>query len=205
MGNNKENWNFKTADLYTIPNILTYIRFLLIAPFAYFFLNENYLPAALCVGFSGLSDCLDGFVARKFNQVTSLGKILDPIADKLTLLVVVVCMVVYVPVVLPVLIVLLLKDVAMLAGGTDLIKKGLTPPAAKWYGKVGTILFYISVCIIVFIKAVFSKDYYALDFILLSLTAVSMLFALYKYGIIYFQMIKEYKQKQSNVNSVKKQ
>lgn len=205
MGNDKNCRKFNCKDLYTIPNILTYIRILLIAPFAYYFLNENYLPATICIGFSGLSDCLDGFIARKFNQVTALGKVLDPIADKLTLLVVVICMVAYVPVVLPVLIVLLLKDLAMLAGGTDLIKKGIAPPAAKWYGKVGTILFYVSVCIIVFIKAVFNQDFYVLDFVLLTLTAIAMLFALYKYGIMYFQLIKDYKQKQLNVNDMKKQ
>lgn len=192
MGKSKDVWNFKVSDLFTIPNILTYIRFLLIAPFAIYFLKEDYIPSAVCIGISGLSDCLDGFIARKFNQVTSLGKILDPIADKITLLVVVVCMVIYVPVVLPVLVVLLLKDMLMLAGGTDLIKKGITPPAAKWYGKVGTIVFYVSVCLIVFLKAVIDYENFALDFILLAITAITMLFALYQYGKIYFAMIKEY-------------
>jgi cardiolipin synthase len=198
---NKEVWKFKISDLFTIPNIITYIRFLLIIPFLYYFLTDNYLPAAICIGFSGLSDCFDGFLARKLNQVTSLGKILDPIADKFTLLAVVVCMVILVPVLLPVLIVLLVKDVLMLLGGTDLINKGLTPPAAKWYGKVGTVAFYFSVCIIVFLKAVFNYENIALDITLLSVTAITMLFALYQYGKIYFQMIKEYNE---NLNNAKK-
>ena len=193
---NKEVWSFKVNDLFTVPNIITYIRFILIVPFAWFFLLEEYIPAAICIGLSGLTDCFDGFAARKLNQVTSLGKILDPIADKVTLLVVVVCMVIYVPAVLPVLVTLLLKDVLMLLGGPDLIKKGLTPPAAKWYGKVGTVVFYFSVCIIVFLKAVFSYENFALDFTLLSLTALTMLFALYQYGKIYFMMIKEYNLKE---------
>ena len=131
-------------------------------------------------------------IARKFNQVTALGKLLDPIADKFTLLAVVICMVIYIPSVLPALIVLLLKDVLMLLGATDLVKKGLTPPAAKWYGKLGTIVFYISVCVIVFLKAAFNYENYALDITLLSMTAFTMIFALYQYGRIYFQMIKEY-------------
>lgn len=58
MGGN--NWSFKASDLVTVPNILTYLRFLLVAPFIFFFLNKNYIAAALCIGFSGLSDCLDG-------------------------------------------------------------------------------------------------------------------------------------------------
>lgn len=61
--------------------------------------------------------------ARKLNQVTPLGKILDPIADKVTLFAVVICMVIYVPMVLPILVTLLVKDLLMLIGGADLIKK----------------------------------------------------------------------------------
>lgn len=192
---NKEIWRFKTSDLFTIPNLITYVRFILIIPFAYSFLKEEYISSAICIGLSGLSDCFDGLVARKLNQVTSLGKILDPIADKVTLLVVVVCMVIFVPVVLPVLIILLLKDVLMLLGGTDLINKGITPPAAKWYGKVGTVVFYISVCIIVFLKAFLNYENFALDLTLLSVTALTMIFALYQYGKIYIQLIKEYNER----------
>ncbi len=199
---NKEVWEFKVSDLFTIPNILTYIRFILIVPFSYFFLCEEYVESVVCIGISGLTDCFDGMIARKFNQVTSLGKILDPIADKFTLLAVVICMVIYIPTVLPVLIVLLLKDVLMLLGGTDLVKKGLTPPAAKWYGKLGTIVFYLSVCVIVFLKAAFNYENYALDITLLSVTAFTMIFALYQYGRIYFQMIKEYNENEiQNKNS----
>lgn len=194
---NNEKWSFKPKDLITIPNILTYIRIILIIPFAYYFLKENYIPAVICIGVSGLTDCFDGMIARKFNQVTSLGKILDPIADKFTLLAVVICMVIYVPIVLPVLVVLLLKDVLMLLGGMDLINKGITPPAAKWYGKVGTVVFYLSVFTIIFLKAAFCIENFALDVSLLSVTAITMLFALYQYGKIYFQLIKEYNIKQN--------
>lgn len=188
----KDVWSFKKSDLFTLPNIITYVRFILIFPFAYCFLTENFIAAAVCIALSGLSDCLDGLAARKLNQITPLGKILDPIADKFTLIVVVLCMVIYVPMVLPVLIALLLKDVLMLLGGADLIKKGLTPPAASWYGKLGTVVFYFSVCIIVFLKAVLEYENFALDLTLLSVTALTMLFALYQYGRIYFQMIKDY-------------
>lgn len=195
---NKEVWSFKKKDLFTIPNILTYFRFLLIAPFVYYFLKENYIPAAICIITSGLTDCFDGMIARRFNQVTSLGKILDPIADKFTLLAVVICMVIYVPQVLPALIILLFKDVLMLLGGVDLINKGITPPPAMWYGKIGTIVFYISVCLIVFLKAAYNYENFALDFTLLSLTAFTMLFALFQYGKIYFQLIKEHSENEKN-------
>ena len=192
MEKEKDVWSFKTSDLVTIPNIITYVRFVLIIPFVYFFLAEQYIYAAICIGLSGLSDCFDGMAARKLNQVTPLGKILDPIADKVTLFAVVICMVIYVPMVLPILVTLLVKDLIMLLGGADLIKKRLTPPSANWYGKVGTIIFYFSVCLIVFLKAFFAYENMVLDLILLSVTAASMLYALYRYGKIYFAMIKEY-------------
>ena len=198
---NKEVWTFKKRDIFTIPNILTYVRFILIVPFVYYFLQENYIPAAVCIVVSGLTDCFDGMIARKFNQVTSLGKILDPIADKFTLLAVVICMVIYIPQVLPALIILLLKDVLMLLGGIDLINKSITPPAAMWYGKIGTIVFYISICIIVFLKAAFNFENFALDFTLLSLTAFTMLFALFQYGKIYFQLIKEHAEQEKKNKS----
>ncbi len=192
---NREKWSFSKKDLLTIPNILTYIRFILIVPFAYYFLKENYIASVICIGISGLTDCFDGMIARKFNQVTPLGKILDPIADKFTLFSVVICMVIVVPMVLPLLITLLIKDVLMLIGGTDLVKRGITPPAAKWYGKLGTIAFYLSVCIIVFLKAVLDYENIALDVALLSVTSVTMLFALYQYGKIYFRLIREHSNK----------
>ena len=131
MEKEKDVWSFKFSDLFTVPNLITYVRFVLIIPFVCFFLDEQYITAAVCIGLSGLSDCFDGMTARKLNQVTPLGKILDPIADKLTLFAVVICMVIYVPMVLPILITLLVKDLLMLLGGADLIKKKTYPTVCK--------------------------------------------------------------------------
>ena len=191
MENN--NWSFKPSDLYTIPNLLTYLRFILVAPFMYFFLQQNYIAAALCIGFSGLSDCFDGLLARKLNQVTSLGKILDPIADKVTLFTVALCMLIYIPSLLPLLAILMFKEVTMLFCGMILLIKKITPPPAKWYRKFATVVFYFSVVTIIFLKAVFNYESPVLIITLFVLTAVVMVFALIKYAIIFFQLIKEKK------------
>lgn len=184
------------SDLWTVPNILTYLRFALVVPFVILFLNEKYLESAICIGLSGISDCLDGFFARKLNQVTQLGKLLDPIADKITLISVMFCMAFYAPnVVIPILVVLIAKDVAMLIGGVSLLKRKITPPAAEWFGKLATIVFYFAVCIIVFLKAVINYENLLIDDILLSITAVVMLYALYRYAKIYMALIKEDKAK----------
>ncbi len=185
-----EKKTIKISDFFTIPNLLTYLRIILIVPFVIYFLKQKYILAMILIGISALSDCCDGFIARKFNQVTDLGKLLDPIADKLTLLAVMVCITIYTPIILPVMIILVAKDIIMLIGGTRLLKKGLTPPAAKWYGKIGTIVFYFSVILIVFLKAVFGYENAVLSLTLLSITALVMIYALVQYYLIYLQLIK---------------
>lgn len=190
MGMNFKKMNIKIADLFTIPNLLTYLRLLLIGPFIKCFVKEDYIAATVIIGVSALSDCCDGYIARRFNQVTDLGKMLDPVADKLTLLAVMVCITIFSPVVLPIMVILVLKDVVMLIGGTRLLKKGIQPPAARWYGKLGTIFFYVSVILIVFLKAAFGYENPILSFSLLAATAIVMIYALVKYYLIYADLIK---------------
>ena len=198
MGGN--NWSFKASDLVTAPNILTYLRFLLVAPFIFFFLNKNYIAAALCIGFSGLSDCLDGFLARKLDQVTSLGKILDPIADKVTLVSVAVCMVIYMPSLLPIMLVMIGKEFLMLLGGLILLIMKITPPPARWYGKVATVIFYLSVCTIIFLKAAFNITNDMLITVTFIVTAAFMVFALVMYAALIVKQIKAEKQENRSIN-----
>lgn len=198
MGGN--NWSFKVSDLVTVPNILTYLRFLLVAPFIFFFLNKNYIAAALCIGFSGLSDCLDGFLARKLDQVTSLGKILDPIADKVTLVSVAVCMVIYMPSLLPIMLVMIGKEFLMLLGGLILLIMKITPPPARWYGKVATVIFYLSVCTIIFLKAAFNITNDMLITVTFIVTAAFMVFALVMYAALIVKQIKAEKQENRSIN-----
>lgn len=177
--------------IFTVANILTFCRIVLIAPFLYFFITERYIEATAILTASGLSDCFDGLLARKLNQVSDLGKLLDPVADKLTLVAVAVCICIMFPIVIPLMIILALKDLLMLCGGLYMIKKGIKPPAAKWYGKVGTIVFYFSVCLIVFLKAFYQIESDILTIVLMSLTAITMIFALVKYFQLFLKLKKE--------------
>ena len=68
----------------TVPNLLSLIRILLIPVFALLFYQGQVLWAVFVLFLSGLSDFFDGKIARRFNQISALGKILDPVADKLT-------------------------------------------------------------------------------------------------------------------------
>lgn len=176
----KENFN--------IPNILSFIRIIIIIPFVLYFLEDDYLSAALMLILSGLSDMFDGIIARKLNQITRLGKVLDPVADKLTLTAVILCMGIKFPEIIPLVIILILKDISMLIAGSILLKKDIEPPAAKWYGKLSTVFFYISVIIIVGLKAIWGITNPMLSISLLSITAILMIYALLKYFVLYLEL-----------------
>lgn len=180
--------------IFTIPNILSMLRIVLIIPLVVFFINKNYVAAISCVVLSGLSDMFDGMIARRFNQITKLGKILDPIADKLTLVAVIVCIGILIPKVGILVLILVSKDVLMLLGGAYLIHRSITPPAAKWYGKLATVVFYLSVTTIVAFEVIggptATQQFSLLITILLTLTAVVMIFALLMYATLFFNLIK---------------
>ena len=80
----KENLKRLFTGCLTVPNLLSLIRIILIPVFGVLFYHDHVLAAVIVLAVSGLTDLFDGKIARRFNQVSELGKILDPIADKLT-------------------------------------------------------------------------------------------------------------------------
>ncbi|MBQ2943479.1 MAG: CDP-alcohol phosphatidyltransferase family protein [Ruminococcus sp.] len=186
--------------IFTVPNILSYFRILLIVPFVILFLRGEYLWSAVCIITSGLTDCIDGFLARKLNQITQLGKMLDPVADKLTLLAVGVCLSVVEPMIIPVIIILVAKDMLMLIGASLMLKNKVMPFASEWYGKVGTVCFYVSVAAIVVFDLILKvKHFDIVSLILLSITAVIMIYSLIRYYLIFKSMMKKAKEEKSEV------
>ncbi len=175
----------------TIPNFLSLLRIVIIIPMAKYLLKQNYIVAGIMLLISAVSDALDGFIARKFNQVTQLGKILDPIADKLTLIAVVVCINILYPDILLFVLFLFVKEILMLCGGALLLNINIRPPAAKWYGKVSTVFFYVSIITLVVLKAVWSYTNRTLTITLLAVTTVFMLFSLVMYSRLFMKLIRE--------------
>ena len=188
--NFKENCN--------IPNLLSILRIIIIGPFVYYFLKDNYVMAAVMIAISGLSDMFDGYIARKFNQITKLGAMLDPVADKITLGSVVICMCIKIPVIMPIIIILLVKEILMLLAWLVLLKKHNTPPPAQWYGKVATIVFYISVAVIVFLKAIWGIENMVLTITLMCITVALMFFALIRYFILFLKILEGDSDKSTN-------
>ena len=186
-----------SKDLMTIPNAISFIRIILITPFVAFFIQRMYVAAAITVGISGISDLLDGWIARKFHQESELGKVLDPLADKLTLIAVGICLIFIEPYVLPLMIIMVTKDVLMIIGGTIVINQGVIPPKSSWYGKLSTFMFYISVGMVV-LMAIFGYVNKPLSLTVLGVTAAMMIFSLVNYAVIFFKIQKQVKNKEKN-------
>lgn len=176
---NREKIERNVITVFNVPNCMSYARIILIPFFIYFFLTGNLIAAAMMLVLSGLSDMFDGYFARKLNQVTELGKLLDPIADKLTLGAVVICMWIrYASKEISVLSVcfaiMILKELLMAIGSFVLFSKGLKPGAAKWYGKISTVFFYF-IMILLVVFELFSIDFAYKDTFVLALVILSVL------------------------------
>ena len=127
----------------TVPNVLSFLRLAMIPliVYAYLVLN-NYVLSAVLIIISGLTDALDGFIARKFNMISELGKALDPIADKLTQASVLLCLVSRFPFVLVAFAVLIIKEFFNGLGNLKLIGSTGHVHGALWHGKLCTALLY---------------------------------------------------------------
>ena len=118
----------------TIPNILSLFRFCLIPVIIWIYLGlENYI-------LSGFTDIVDGYIARKFDMISDVGKVLDPIADKSTQGVVVLLLATKFPLILVVAALILIKEAFMAISGYMVVKKCNIVLAAEWYGKLSTVI-----------------------------------------------------------------
>lgn len=177
----------------TIPNALSVVRMLIIPFFAWSFLQDRLPLAVGLLVLSGLTDCVDGFIARKLNQVTELGKMLDPLADKLTQGVVALCLAMRFPVIGPVLLVFIVKELVMLCCAIGLLKKKKRPCAAQWYGKVATVMFYASVALIVVMDGFLHVEglaFQVISYVLLGLTAAMMIYSAVRYFQIFLTILR---------------
>ena len=142
---------------WTIPNLLSVIRILLIPVFAVLFYKQEYGWAILTLVLSGLSDFFDGKIARKFNQISALGKMLDPVADKLTQVTLAVLLFMSFNKAQDetlrafswVFLVFIVKEVVMVLGGAVMLACGIRPGAAEIYGKVATFAFYAIMILVI--------------------------------------------------------
>ena len=130
--------------LKNIPNALTIVRFLLVPFIVYYILTGQYIAGFIVLTISGLTDILDGCIARKFNFITNFGKLVDPLADKTTQIAVLASLTFKNIVPLWILIIVFIKEILMVAGASFLYGNKLVV-SSRWYGKLATVLFYIAI------------------------------------------------------------
>lgn len=173
-------------NCWTIPNLLTVIRIIIVPFFTYFFWKANYILAVSLLFVSGLSDFLDGKIARRFNQVSDLGKVLDPIADKLTQIVLAVMLFLKfrgcdnktLVTFSWIFLVFLIKEAIMIVGGAALLAMNLRPSPAELFGKVATFAFYSVMILLVAFSPEFGafREIWTInDILLIVLVALSAL------------------------------
>lgn len=127
----------------TIPNLLSLFRLLLIPVLLWLYVvRQDYLWAAGVLVLSAATDIIDGIIARKFHMVSDFGKAFDPVADKLTQLAMLICLVTRFRWMLLPLILLVVKESVSLVVGLLVIRRTGTVPAAVWHGKAATVSLY---------------------------------------------------------------
>lgn len=145
-----ENKRFIKNAILTIPNLISLFRILLIPLIIWLYcVKKQYTATIVVIAISGASDIIDGKIARKFNMVSDVGKVLDPIADKLTQVTLVICLTARYPWMWALLALFAVKECLMLLWGYLTLKRTNTINSAKWYGKLSTVVLYAVMMILI--------------------------------------------------------
>lgn len=166
-----------------IPNILSIIRFILI-PFIYIsVISRHFLTALIIFTISAITDVLDGFIARKFNYITDFGKLIDPLADKLTQISLLLSLSILK--ILPwwIFAIVFIKELVLIIYASVLYSKKDVVVYSKWYGKLATTLFYLAIVTSLLVNQFNIVMPFRIDLYLYYLAILATIFALIMYGI----------------------
>lgn len=173
-------------DIFTIPNLLSMFRILLIPVYILIYLNatgpEDFFLAGSILAVSCLTDMIDGQIARKFHMISNFGKFLDPLADKMTQLALTISLSVRYPILRFVLLLFLAKEVFQAITAFFLFRKGKALPGAILPGKICTTVLFLSFILMVLMPDLSAKIVTMitmLDAFFLSYAFISYIFAFY--------------------------
>lgn len=145
--------NYDKKEILTVPNLLSFFRILLIPVYAVLYMRaqsaKEYIEAAVVFAISAVTDMADGIIARKFNMRSRLGIMLDPLADKLTQGVIILCLAIRNNDIIPLLILFAVKEGFMLVMGCRLLRRGKMLKGALFAGKICTTVLFISMIVLV--------------------------------------------------------
>lgn len=183
----------KKDDFFKIPNILSYLRILLVPVYIFVFYHADnaidYFLSIFVVILSALTDLLDGFIARKFDWITDLGKIIDPIADKLMQTALLFTVIWKVKGILPLLILFVMKELISLFVGAVLYKMGKHLNGAIWCGKICTVVLYAVMLVFIILPNLDKNFVYLLVGIASLFLILSFVVYMLEYKKLYRQLI----------------
>ena len=172
---------------WNIPNVLSLVRIALIPVFMVLYMTGHDNWAFVALAASGLTDVLDGFIARRFNQITDCGKLLDPLSDKLTQVAVVVALTTEYPELVPLAILCLVKEACQAIGGIILLRRRHAVRGSKWFGKLSTVVFYGCMLALV----LFPEMNNVVEWILIAAAGLAMLLAFVGYLRMFISIRRE--------------
>ena len=174
-------------EIFTIPNLLSMFRLILIPVYIVLYLNAkeptDYFLAAAILAVSCLTDMIDGKIARQFNMITTIGKILDPLADKATQFSLILCLALKYPVLWYLVVLFVIKESFMLIAGGIRLKKGKMLKGALLSGKICTTVLFVSLILMVLLPDLSS---FAVNTIAI-VDTLFMLFAFADYALAYLR------------------
>lgn len=142
-------------EIFSIPNLLSLFRLILIPVYVVIYLNaespDAYFLSAAILAVSCLTDLIDGQIARRFNMITTVGKVLDPFADKVTQFTLVICLAIKHPVLWYLAALIFVKEILQLIAGCINLKKGRMLKGALMAGKISTTVLFVSLILMVMI------------------------------------------------------
>ena len=173
---------------WNIPNILSLLRLALVPGFAVLYLLRLDMWAFATLLVSGVTDFLDGFLARRLNQITDCGKLLDPLSDKLTQVTVLVCLTTRYSELIPLTVICFVKELCQAIGGAILLHRHSPIRSAKWFGKVSTVVFYLCMLVLVLWRDVLIERAFWALILLVVLTCATTLWAFLRYLRLFIEI-----------------
>lgn len=174
-------------EIFTIPNILSFFRIAAIPFIVRAYISGQYQLAARLFLLSSFTDILDGFIARHFNMISSLGKVLEPIADKLTVLSLILCICTRYTEVKLLLVLIALKEIIMGIEGIIILQKTGKTFSSRWFGKMAAFIIYL----IIFLYIILPEITIVTSYIMITISGSAAFFSLGLYSVQNVQKIKE--------------
>lgn len=174
-----------------VPNVLTIIRLFMVPCFVLCFVKgseqtmaHGVVYAAVLFILAALTDILDGYIARKYNQITDFGKLADPLADKMMQVAAIACLAIYERISAWIFYVFLVKEMLMVLGGATLLKKSKFVVYSKWSGKIATVVLFLCIIVIMLCPQIGMKT----ATIMMCVCIVFTLVALFNYLQMYLNV-----------------